>query len=75
MSKRRVSPPAKRRGGPRTAGRLQQVIDKAVTAEIEKTLREQAGNVSRSAAELGISETALWKRIRVLGISPDRHRP
>jgi transcriptional regulator of acetoin/glycerol metabolism len=75
MPKPRASSPAKRRGGPRTSGRLQQVIDRAVTAEIEKTLRAEQGNVSRSAAALGVSETALWKRIRALGISPDRHRP
>jgi len=70
-----ATPPTKRRGGPRTAGRLQQVIDQAVTTEIERTLRVQQGNVSRSAVALGVSETALWKRIRALGISPDRHRP
>jgi transcriptional regulator of acetoin/glycerol metabolism len=46
-----------------------------VRTEIEAALRESQGNVTQAAKALGVSKTALWKRIQVLGLSADKHRP
>jgi DNA-binding NtrC family response regulator len=60
--------------GPRSAGRLQRAIDASVTREIEAALRETAGNVTRSAAALGITRAALIGRLRSLGIDAAAYR-
>jgi len=45
-----------------------------VTREIEAALRETAGNVTRSAAALGITRAALIGRLRSLGIDVAAYR-
>jgi DNA-binding NtrC family response regulator len=60
--------------GPRTYGRLQRVIDRAVKTEIEVALREAEGNMAATARALGVSYQGLWSRMRSLGINPERFR-
>lgn len=54
--------------GPRSAGRLQRALDAAARREIEAALGETSGNITHSAAALGITRAALIARLRSLGI-------
>jgi transcriptional regulator of acetoin/glycerol metabolism len=67
--------PKKPKGGPRTYGRLQRVLDEAARKEILAVLQETNGNVTEAAVALGISRRGLWKRIAALGIDAEAHRP
>jgi DNA-binding NtrC family response regulator len=64
----------KSRGGPRTYGRLQRALDETARREILAALKEASGNVTETAASLGISRRGLWKRMSALGIDPQTHR-
>ena len=48
---------------------LQEVVDEAERAAIEKALREANGNRSRAAELLGLSPTTLWRKAKRLRIS------
>jgi transcriptional regulator of acetoin/glycerol metabolism len=73
--KRTTKPSSASRGGPRTQGRLQKALDDTARREIKAALKEAGGNVTAAAAALGISRPGLWKRMTVLGIDPNPHRP
>lgn len=60
--------------GPRSAGRLQRAIDAAVKREIVAALRETGGNVAATARALGVTEMAVRKRLRSLGLDPASYR-
>lgn len=66
--------PEKPLGGPRTYGRLQRALDDAARREIQAALLETGGNVAAAARSLGVTEMALRKRLRSLGIDPDAFR-
>jgi len=70
-SRRKAKPGS---AGPRSTGRLQRAIDEVVRREIEAALRENGGNVAASARALGVTEMALRKRLRSLGIDPNSYR-
>lgn len=60
--------------GPRSGGRLQRALDATARREIEAALRESNGNVAGAARSLGVTEMGIRKRLRSLGIDPDRFR-
>jgi len=60
--------------GPRSGGRLQRALDATAKREIEAALRETGGNVAGAARTLGVTEMGIRKRLRSLGINPDRFR-
>jgi DNA-binding NtrC family response regulator len=70
--KSKASRPKKRKGGPRTGGRLQRALDAAARREIETALQETGGNVSEAAKALGISRVGLHARMKKLGIKASR---
>lgn len=67
-------PTKKRRGGPRTDGRLQRALDDTARREIAAALAETDGNSTAAADVLGISRRALYKRAQTLGIDMTRYR-
>jgi len=59
---------------PNSAGgrRRQQPLQRAEAEAIRAALDRVGGKVGRAAAELGISRTTLWRRMKKHGIRPDR---
>jgi DNA-binding NtrC family response regulator len=64
----RSSPPSSE---PRAPMKSEPIIDRA---GLEELLGRTEGNVSRAAAELGMSRQALYRRMERLGVSLDRKR-
>jgi len=58
----------------RSAGRLQRALDEAADRVVRQALTEENGNVVRTAAALGITTKALYKRLVSLDIDPARYR-
>lgn len=71
---RRQPKPKPGSSGPRSAGRLQKALDTTARREIEAALRASEGNVAGAARSLGVTEMGIRKRLRSLGIDPDRFR-
>jgi DNA-binding NtrC family response regulator len=69
---RRTTKPG--RAGPRSTGRLQRALDAAARREIEAALQETGGNITHSAAALGITRAALIGRLRSLEIDARKLR-
>src|SRR4051812_18412207 len=55
--------------------RLKEATAKLETQLIQEALSRLSGNVKRTAADLGISDVALWKKLKKYDIWPDDYRP
>lgn len=63
---------------PRISGLIAAALDESARAErerIEAALEAADGHRERAAADLGMSRTTLWTRMRMLGIDYDRFHP
>jgi transcriptional regulator of acetoin/glycerol metabolism len=56
-------------------GWLHSYLRKVETAAIQEAIRRAEGNLSEASRVLGVSRTALYKRLRVLGIERPAAEP
>jgi DNA-binding NtrC family response regulator len=59
---------------PATPGMLRDEMERTERAVIEASLREHGGDVSATAAGLGVSRRALYDRMKKYGVNPQDFR-